>query len=283
MTVVADTPAAVVAGRYRILERLGTGGMCIVDKAYDQQAGGFVAIKRVRPDIEQRAEHERRLVREAILLKLVDHPNAINCLDYGGCPEPFLTMPLLAGQPLDASAGCHNGRRVLQVGLPLLSALQAIYETGFVHGDVKPANIMVARDGRIVLIDCNIASSIGSEQDPTMLAPTGCIFGTPSYFAPEQVRGEQVDQRADIFSASVVLYQLLTGRLPFPVGEDRFQTAYAVVREPVRPIEHLAHADLPVAATVLRGLQKRPCDRFRTAGEMIEALATISLPDPGFD
>jgi eukaryotic-like serine/threonine-protein kinase len=268
----ADIPETI--GRYRVEAVLGRGAMGVVYKGHDPEIDRPVAIKLVRADLLSGAERDEYLARfrqEARAAGRCAHPNIVAIYDfalYEG--NPFLTMEYVEGISL-AQAFEHGTAyppaEAIGMMLQVLDALGYAHERGIVHRDIKPANIMVLQSGRVKVGDFGISRLPGSE-----LTLAGSIIGTPSYMSPEQCRGDEVDQRTDLFSTGTVLFQLLTGEKPFP-GNSVTEIVYRLMNED--PPDLQAKGVLvpaAVSAALRRSLDKRPEERFATAREMAEAL-----------
>ena len=220
------TTDRLVAGRYRLLSLLGRGGMGRVWLAADEVLGRRVAVKQVLS--------EGVAWSEARALARIDHPAVVRVHDFveeGGCQ--YIVMELLTGTTL---CGAMNGDRlsvpvVAKITRELLDALAAVHAAGLVHGDLKPSNVQLCDDGRVVLTDFGIAA----EADQTLTAET--MAGSPAYIAPERARGDRVGPAADLFSLGATLYAAVEGRPPFGSG-DPFHTLCAVVHELPAPFVH---------------------------------------------
>jgi eukaryotic-like serine/threonine-protein kinase len=280
-----------LAGRFRIVAFLGQGGMGEVYEAEDTDLGGQVAIKTVRPEIASEEMILERFRREINLARRVTHPNVCRIFDLwhhrpavdGGPPFDitFLTMELLGGETL-AEQLERDGRMAPAAALPIVlqvaTALTAAHQAGVVHRDFKSANVMLApqEEGgtRAVVTDFGLArAATGSEPIGASLTGAGRIVGSPSYMAPEQVSGGEVDARADLYAFGVVIYEMVTGRLPF-VGDSALSTAVKRLSEPPPPPRRLV-PDLEPRweAVILRCLERDPADRFANPQEVAAALA----------
>jgi hypothetical protein len=269
-----NTPERI--GRYRIERVLGRGAMGVVYKAHDPEIDRPVAIKLVRSDLlegEERADYLARFRREAQAVGRCAHPNIVALYDYAMHEgNPFLAMEYVEGvslaQALERGARFRPDEASFIV-LQLLEALACAHELGVVHRDVKPANILLLAGGRVKVTDFGI-SRIGG---PT-LTQDGSIVGTPSYMSPEQCRGDALDHRSDLFSAGVVLFELLTGEKPFPG-----RSFPAVVKQVLYDNAPDLRGRVPdhLAAVVRRALAKRPGDRFSSAVAMAGALRVGKL------
>jgi serine/threonine protein kinase len=273
----------VLDGRYEILSLLDEGGMGAVYLGRHVKLGRTVAVKFLRGELKGIKGLVTRFYREARAASGISHPNIIDVYDVGVADlgEPYLVMEYLSGENL-ASLLARKGPISLAAtcGImePTLRALHAAHERGIVHRDLKPENIFLMRQENgppvIKIIDFGVSKFLQSEQ--TQLTRTGSLLGTPSYMSPEQARGRgTVDQRADIYSIGVVLYNMRSGSLPF-VGESYNDLIVNILTEPAKaPTE--AYPDFPSDAEpiVMRLLEKDPGKRFGTCMELVEALASL--------
>jgi serine/threonine protein kinase len=263
-------------GIYRLIERLGAGGMGEVWKAEDTRLGRTVAIKILPAATAAEAEAMGRLRREARTAAQLNHPNiaTIHAFDEAE-GRVYIVMEYAEGEPLTSliRRGPLPDADVSRIGKAVAEALAEAHAKGIVHRDIKPDNIVV-HGNRVKVLDFGIAKRVGAEQtplradDPTAFrTQTGYIIGTPHYMSPEQALGKPVDHRTDIFSLGVVLYEAATGKLPF-VGETITETIMKIVRDEPEP----SRLSPGLAAVVQTCLQKRPEDRFQSAGELADAL-----------
>jgi tRNA A-37 threonylcarbamoyl transferase component Bud32/dienelactone hydrolase len=271
-------------GPYEIIAPLGAGGMGEVYRARDKRLGRDVAIKVLPEELARDAELVSRLDREARAVAALNHPNIVvlhSIEEHEGIR--FLTMEFVEGESLDrhVTPGGLPIPRVLEIGTAIADALTAAHEKGVVHRDLKPANVMVARDGRIKVLDFGLAKlattgpSLGGTQAATMEAPlstTGAIMGTVPYMAPEQIRGERVDARTDLFALGIVLYELAAGRRPFE-GRTAADVSSAILRDTPAPLTSVrAGLTGELDRVVRRCLEKSPDARFQTALELAAEL-----------
>lgn len=284
MTEAAVLPQRI--GKYRLDGLLGKGAMGVVYRALDPLIERTVALKTVRRDLgneEQAAEIIERFRKEAQAAGRLMHPNIVAVHEYGEDAEiAYIAMEYVDGTPLSALIGerpCPLPQ-ALDWFSDLLAALDYSHAHGVVHRDIKPANLLVTRDGRIKISDFGIARI-----ESSTMTQTGAMLGTPSYMSPEQFRGEAIDGRSDLFSAAIVLYQLLTGQRPFS-GSAATVMQQVLNHTPMQP-SHL-NAALPPGfdAVVMRGLAKEPGQRHATARAFQQALNAVSrdgpdVPPPG--
>ena len=271
--VATDTPQRI--GRYRIVGLLGRGGMGVVYRAHDDQLDRPTAIKVVGVDGSTEVARQR-LQREGRSAARIRHPHVCQIYDIGEeNGEPFIAMELLDGEPLSERLvrGAMPVAEAVPLALLILGALQALHDHGIVHRDLKPSNVFLTGHGP-KLLDFGLAraASTGNATDRTeaQLTVVGSVVGTPDYMSPEQFRGEAVDARSDLFSAGVMLFEMLAGRRPF-TGRTSVDVYHAIMYE--RPP---ALGGSPAAAVVdsviRRALAKDRVDRLQTAAEMAERL-----------
>lgn len=275
-------------GTYEIVAPLGAGGMGEVYRARDSRLGREVAIKVLPAEVASSDERLARFEREARTIAGLNHPNIVTLFaveDSDGVR--FLAMELVEGESLDrlVTPGGLPLPRVLELSIPMADALEAAHERGIVHRDLKPGNVMVTREGRVKVLDFGLAKLTRSaDSDPavsamtTLAAPlsdSGVVVGTVPYMAPEQIRGEGVDSRADLFALGIVLYELATGRRPF-TGATPADITSSILRDAPRPPSSLCPG-LPedLDRVVGRCLEKDPRHRQRSAREVVEQLRLL--------
>ena len=272
---------SLVAGRYEIGERLGVGGMSEVYAATDQRLGRPVAVKFLRAEVDDPTARAR-IESEARSAAALSHPNIVNVYDAGDYEgRPYVVMELADSRSLAdviREEGPMPADRVRSLGAQVLSALAAAHAEGFVHRDVKPANILVREDGAVKLADFGIAKSF-SDAAAGMTA-VGLVMGTPTYLSPEQASGQPATPRSDLYAMGVVLFEALTGSPPF-TGDTPMAVVTAHAHAPVPDIRAVAPGVPPsLAAVVERALAKDPADRFADADTMARALAGAAPSDP---
>jgi eukaryotic-like serine/threonine-protein kinase len=266
-------------GAYEILGPLGAGGMGEVYRAKDLRLGREVAVKILPADVASSPERLARFEREARTVAGLNHPNIVTLFsveDEDGAL--FLTMELVEGQCLSNLISPEGLplSRVLELSIALTDALVAAHEGGVIHRDLKPGNVMVTRDGRVKVLDFGLAKMMGADvpivegasftvTGESPLSGEGHVAGTVPYMAPEQLRGEAVDARSDLFSLGIILYELATGRRPFQ-GESSAEVTSAILRDTPEPISQV-RANLPGDLDRLIGhcLEKNPRERIQTA------------------
>ena len=265
-------PGAVLGGRYRIDNRIGIGGMGAVYKARDLELDRDVALKVIRPEFEADEEVLQRFKQEIILAREITHRNVVRIYDLGQAEGiKFISMEFIEGKDLTAmirESGPMSVEDAALVVEQICLALDAAHQEGVVHRDLKPQNVMIAADGRVVVMDFGIARSL---QDSSM-TQTGALLGTPDYMSPEQVKGEQVDARTDIFALGIILFELLTGTLPY-TGDTPMATMFKRTQEKAKPVRDL-NPELPpyVGDIIRRCLEIQPHKRYQSAREILQDL-----------
>ncbi|HVS01456.1 MAG TPA: protein kinase [Thermoanaerobaculia bacterium] len=273
-----------ILSHYRILEKLGEGGMGEVFAAEDTTLGRRVAIKVLPAAMAADEDRLRRFQREAQAVAALNHPNIVTLYSVEEADgQRFITMELVEGRTLDRiipAVGFDLGR-FLAIARPLTEALCAAHEKGITHRDLKPANVMLGEGERVKVLDFGLAKlhaavQGGGEADLATLTQQGMLVGTVPYMAPEQVQGRLSDARADLFSLGVIFYELLTGRRPFR-GETAAEVISAILRDTPPPVTDLK-ADLPdgLAKIVRRCLEKEPQRRYQTVRDLLNELAEIA-------
>ncbi len=290
-----------LAGKYRVVEVIGEGGMATVFKATCDDEPREVAVKVLHDDLSRNNELKRRFRREAKAATLLQHPSTVRTLDYGADGDHlFIVMELLEGRDLWTLLAAERRlpeARAARLMIEVCDALDAAHAQGIIHRDLKPENIMVVPDPhdaaaeRIKVLDFGIAKLLDTDDrdaagprrgdheiSRSVLTRVGVIVGTPEYVSPEQGRAEAVDARSDVYACGVVLYQMVTGYQPF-TGGTPLQIVMRQVREPPRPPHELTpgiHRGLE--AVILKALAKAPSLRQQTARELQAALLQI-LPE----
>ncbi|HVT15514.1 MAG TPA: protein kinase [Thermoanaerobaculia bacterium] len=252
---------------YRVLERLGGGGMGVVYKVWDLSLERFAALKVLNPERDASDDYKRRFIREARTASILDHPNICTIYESGesAAGQLFIAMAFCAGESLKSRLrrGPLALEHALEIAAQVAAGLDRAHEKGVVHRDIKPANVMLT-EGRAVIVDFGIAR-LG---DQSRLTRAGNVMGTTAYIAPERLLGDAADARADIWSLSVVLYEMVTGSLPFR-GPDNPAVMSAILRRDAAPMSTL-RPGIPAELDriVARALAKRPADRYQRAGEL---------------
>lgn len=264
-------------GRYQILERLGKGAMATVYKAYDPGIDRTLAIKFLNPDLCVEEEQRTRFLREAKAAGGLAHSNIVTIYDVGEIDgRPYIAMELLDGETLSEAIKPGAGlpdRDVTIIASQLARALDYAHSKGIFHRDIKPSNIIRLKGSDTVKVtDFGIAHLGGGDHQQTR---AGTVLGTPHYMSPEQAMGEKVDGRSDLFSVGVVMYQLLTGRVPFEAA-SLVTLANMIAKEQPTPIAKLRGDTAPALRRIVeRCLKKEPAKRFQTGQELDVALAKV--------
>ncbi|MFB7361530.1 protein kinase domain-containing protein [Streptomyces hydrogenans] len=269
---------SVANGRYQLRDLLGEGGMASVYLAYDSALDRQVAIKTLHTELGREASFRERFRREAQAVAKLSHTNIVSVFDTGedtldGGMMPYIVMEYVEGQPLGSvlasdvrQYGAMPADKALKVTADVLAALEVSHEMGLVHRDIKPGNVMMTKRGVVKVMDFGIARAMQS--GVTSMTQTGMVVGTPQYLSPEQALGRPVDARSDLYSVGIMLFQLLTGRLPFD-ADSPLAIAYAHVQEePVAPSSVNRSVSPAMDALVARALRKNPNERFPSAAAM---------------
>jgi len=272
---------ALIAGKYRIIAELGRGGMGVVYKAEDIRLQRTVALKFLPPELTHIPEIRDRFQQEAKASAALDHPNICTIYDFDQAEDrAFISMAFIEGRSLRERIGSGPLEidEALKIAAQVAEGLQEAHNKGIVHRDIKSANIMVTPKGQAKVMDFGLARVAGA----TLVTQEGTTMGTVSYMSPEQARGEKVDHRTDIWSFGVVLYEMLTGELPFK-GEQSQAVVYAILKEKPKPPTS-SRPDLPltIEQVVLKALEKVPDKRYQRFEELLDDLRSITagiVPD----
>ena len=271
-------------GNYRILEKIGAGGQGTVYKATDTKLGRAVVIKVLPPELTVKEANLKRFEREARLASALDHPNICTIYDLNDLDgvhyiamqfvEGKNVRELVNGRPLDLAGA-------LSITIQVADALSAAHERGIIHRDIKAGNVMVTPVGQVKILDFGLAKLVDETMSPagihhTDLTEVGIPYGTATYAAPEQARGERVDARADIFSTGVLLYEMLTGTWPFQ-GKTSVDVRHAVLHEEPLPLSEARPGGAPwqLQAILDRAMAKNPKDRYQRVGELRDDLRAV--------
>ncbi|HUS67619.1 MAG TPA: protein kinase [Kofleriaceae bacterium] len=272
---VAPEAPALVAGRYQVLALAGRGAMGSVYRARDTELDEVVALKFLRAELVDAPGMLERFRREVRLARRVAHRNVARVFDigeHGG--DKFLTMAFIEGEPLGAvlaRTGALSPARALAYARPICEGLEAAHASGVVHRDLKPDNVMVARDGTLVITDFGIARA-AAEGGAAAVATMGGVVGTPAYMAPEQVAAAEVDSRADLYALGVMLFEMLTGSLPWRGTSPIMVAAARLGTDPPDVRSVSPEIDAGVAEVVKRCMAREPGGRYASAAEVASAL-----------
>lgn len=271
-------PGDRVADRFVITRLLGMGGMGVVYQARDEELGVDVALKILRPDLAHREDAFDRFRQELVLARQVSSPHVVRIHDLVRHGEAWLiSMDYVAGQSLEQlldDEGQLAPERALAITRQIALGLQAAHQRNVVHRDLKPANVLIDDSGEALISDFGVARSAGR----TGLTVSGMIIGTPEYLSPEQARADPIDARSDLYALGLLLYEMLTGTLPFRGGTAAEMLAQRMARTPPSPA--LTHPDLPAFAVRLcmRLLELKPARRLQNAAAVVQAIDSGKLP-----
>jgi non-specific serine/threonine protein kinase len=263
---------------YRILEKLGEGGMGVVYRAEDTKLKRTVALKFLPTELTRDHEAKERFMQEAQAASALDHPNicTIHEIEETEDGQLFIAMAFYEGETLKEriERGLIKTEEAIEIAIQAAQGLGRAHEAGIVHRDIKPANIMVTNRGEAKIVDFGVAKLAGQAK----LTKTGSTPGTAAYMSPEQARGEEVDQRTDVWSLGVVLYEMLTRRLPFK-GEHEAALLYSIVHENPQALSALRpETPAMVSSVISKALQKDRMMRYQTTGELVNDLKRVALP-----
>ncbi len=262
-------------GHLRVIASIGVGGMGAVWHAVDELLDRHVALKVIRPELMSRPGLAERFRSEAIVLARLQHPciAALYGLEKRG-EEFVMVMEYVDGDTLDnrlAVNGALPWPEATRITRAVLDALDHAHESGVIHRDIKPANVMITRAGRVKVMDFGIARLVGAQRQTR----TGAAVGTPSYMSPEQLLGQEVDGRADVYAVGTLLYELTTGHLPFEVEGDYLRMIAQLQQIPAAPSSHVPELPGGLDLIIAKALQKEPEDRYATSGDFRDALEDL--------
>src|ERR1700757_2573740 len=265
-------PETIIDGRYRVISRLGSGGMADVYLAQDQLLGRFLAVKVLHHHFAEDHEFVERFKREASSAAALSHPNIVGIFDRGEWNGTYyIAMEYVAGRSLKAIVredGALDPAVAIDIVVQILRAARFAHRRGVIHRDLKPHNVILDEEGRARVTDFGIAQAGASD-----MTLTGSIMGTAQYLSPEQAQGHHVSASSDLYSVGVILYELLTGVVPFD-GDTAVAIAFKQVSaQPPAPSVVNPAVTPNLDAIVLKALAKDPAERFADAEEFISALA----------
>lgn len=270
-----------IVGNYKIQEKLGEGGMGAVYKGVDTMLDREVAIKALRPELASQTAVVERFRSEAVTLAKLHHPNIATLYSlFRQGDELYMVLEYVRGETLDSilqRRGALSAEEVIPVFCQILDGINHAHEFGIIHRDIKPANMMLTDKGILKVLDFGIARLLGSNR----MTRAGNIIGTLEYMAPEQVKGQETDARSDIYALGMMLYEVLTGRLPFDT-ENEFELMRRQIEE-VPPSPRVLNPAIPVEveAAIMRSIQKNPDHRFQIAGDFRQALLSAGFASQG--
>jgi len=263
------------AGRYQLMEELGRGGMGVVYKAEDTKLKRTVALKFLPPELIHIPDVKERFMREAQAAAALDHPNICTVYEFDEAEEKsFISMAYIEGQSLKnkIESGTLEFEEALRIATQVAEGLQEAHKKGVIHRDIKSSNIMLDERNHAKIMDFGLARKTGG----TLITKEGTAMGTIAYMSPEQARGQEVDQRTDIWSFGVVLYEMLTGQLPFK-GEHEQAVVYSIRKDKPRSITEV-NAEIPpsIEQVVDKALEKDADKRYQQVDELLDDLKSIS-------
>ncbi|HEX8847814.1 MAG TPA: UvrD-helicase domain-containing protein [Pyrinomonadaceae bacterium] len=283
------TPQLKAIAHYRILEALGAGGMGAVYKAYDEKLGRVVALKVLPPEAISQEDRRRRFLQEARAASALNHPHILTVYEVGEDDGiPYMAMEYIEGETLRQriTARALALKEALEIAIQVAEGLAKAHEHGIIHRDLKPENLIISRDGYAKILDFGLAKLVArrerafaadSAEKTRILVKTqsGMIMGTINYMSPEQLLGQRVDLRSDIFSFGIVLYEMFAGQCPF-ANENRIDTMHAILHAEPRP-PHAVKTDLPLVLERIlsKALAKAPKDRYQKVTELSAELKSL--------
>src|SRR5438128_7427937 len=271
---------------YRIVEKLGVGGQGEVYKAVDKKLGRTIVIKVLPPELTVKEANLKRFEREARLASSLDHPNICTIFDMDEAEgHHFIAMQYVEGRNVRQLVGGHalELKSALLIAVQVTDALAAAHARGIIHRDIKSGNVMVTPSGQVKILDFGLAKLLDDTDDSsrstihrTDLTEIEVPYGTATYAAPEQARGDRVDKRADIFSTGVLLYEMLTGTWPFR-GKSSVDVRHAVIHDAAKPISETRKEPIPPRLQQIldRAMAKEPRDRYQKIIELQEDLRSV--------
>ena len=272
----------IISRRFRVEDVIGRGGMAIVYRAFDLKSHQTVALKVLREEYEEDPEYKERFKREAEVNKKLNHPNVVNSIDSGFISGiSYIAFEYVDGQTLKdviSENGKMEQEEAVHCALSILAALSHAHQRGIIHRDVKSQNVMITRNGQVKIADFGIAGLA----DTKTLTSDGNVMGSVHYFSPEQAKGMRATSASDLYSVGIILYEMLTGHVPFE-GETAVSVAMMHLMETPKPVQEEANVCRAVQLIMERALQKEPRDRYQGADAMIRDLRrALRHPDGEF-
>lgn len=278
----------ILDGQFHILEKIGSGGMGAVYKAEQPSMNRMVAVKILHPKLTERKDLASRFHREASAMSHLDHPNTVKVFNDGKLKDGslYIVMEYLEGQNLHRAVrkqGPFPVKRALPILIQVCGALDEAHSKGIIHRDLKPENIFLStklgKPDYPKVLDFGLARVTEREMRPgsVILTQEGMVFGTPEFMSPEQAQGKQLDAKSDIYSLAVILYETLTGKLPFDAKTPMEYIQHHVSSKPIPLNQRVEGLTFPnqLEKVIAKALSKNPNDRFETAGAFGEALQKI--------
>src|SRR3954468_2826512 len=276
-----DLVGQTLAGRYRVLEVLGAGGMGVVYRARDERLEREVAVKVLAPGVLDDERIRRRFRKEALALSRLNHPNIAAVYDFVNEEgRDFIVMELVPGPTLDGrlAQGALSQKEVLALGKQLAEALAAAHQEGVIHRDLKPANLRFTGDQRLKVLDFGLAevqAGPNTQLTTASFRSDSSVSGTLPYMAPEQLRGDAPDVRSDVYAAGAVLYEMATGKRAFP--QAGYVIVDAILNQPPQPPSQLNPQISPgLENAVMKSLDKNPGYRYQTARDLLAELDRLT-------
>ncbi|MGM0369879.1 MAG: Stk1 family PASTA domain-containing Ser/Thr kinase [Bacillota bacterium] len=265
----------ILNNRYELVEKIGTGGMAIVYRAKDDLLSREVAVKILQPQFADNKKAVKRFRHEAKSVASLNHPNIINIFDIGQDDElEYIIMEYITGSDLKEkvrSEGRFNTAKAIKIIKEVCQALIKAHRNNIIHCDIKPHNILLTSDERVKVTDFGIAQAVN---DAT-LAQTESIIGSAHYLSPEQARGSRVTTKSDLYSLGIVLYELVTGEVPFD-GDNSVSVALKHVKEePVSPVEYNNDLSPDLVNIIIKSIAKKPADRYNSANEFLRDIKEL--------
>lgn len=279
----------ILGGQFQILQKIGSGGMGSVYKAAQPAMNRMVAVKILHPKLANRKDLVSRFRREARAMSHLTHPNTVKVLLYGELEDGslYIVMEYLEGKNLNQSVrkdGPMGADRAVPIMIQVCGALQEAHAQGIVHRDLKPENIFLSSNGGLrdfpKVLDFGLAKVTERELRPgsVMLTQEGMVFGTPEFMSPEQAQGKTLDARSDIYSLAVILYEMLTGKLPFEARTPMEYIQHHITKPPLHLDTRVPGKTFPqgLGDVLAKALEKRPEDRYASAAHFADALKTFA-------